>query len=292
LERGWSRLASGEVRFDEIGYWSEIKLDIVRKYARAYSVILTRKKSENSRFSHAYIDGFAGSGVNISRSTGEWIPGSPLNALNIEPKFDEYYLIDLDGDKVSALKAMVGNRSDVHIFHGDCNEILLRDVFPKISYESCKRALCLLDPYGLHLQWKVIECAGKMGTIDLFLNFPVMDINRNALWRNPEGVQEYAIERMNAFWGDESWRDIAYEKRATLFGYDKEIKRSNEEVAEAFRKRLCEKAGFKHVPKPMPMRNSKGSIVYYLYFASQKQVAERIIKDIFRKYESRSAQHG
>lgn len=285
-------MVSGELKFDEIGYWSEIKLDIVRDYAKAYSVILASRKSEISRFSHVYIDGFAGPGFNVSKNTGEWIPGSPLNALNVQPNFDEYYFIDLDGDKVRALKAMVGNRSDVHIFHGDCNEILVKDFFLKIRYENYGRALCLLDPYGLHLNWEVIELAGKMGTIDLFLNFPVMDMNRNALWRNPGGVQECAIERMNAFWGDESWRDIAYEKIATLFGYDEEIKRSNEEVAEAFRKRLCEKAGFKHVPEPMPMRNSKGSIVYYLYFASQKPVAKEIIKDIFGKYKGWGARHG
>jgi len=29
------------LKFDEIGYWSELKLDIVRKYAAAYSTILT-----------------------------------------------------------------------------------------------------------------------------------------------------------------------------------------------------------------------------------------------------------
>ena len=29
-----------ELQFDEIGYWSEVKLDIVRKYAAAYSKIL------------------------------------------------------------------------------------------------------------------------------------------------------------------------------------------------------------------------------------------------------------
>jgi hypothetical protein len=40
--------------FDEIGYWSEIKLEIVRNYASAYSKILTAKK-----LSHIYVDAFA-----------------------------------------------------------------------------------------------------------------------------------------------------------------------------------------------------------------------------------------
>ena len=31
--------------FDEIGYWSEIKLDIVREYAVAYSTILSAQRN-------------------------------------------------------------------------------------------------------------------------------------------------------------------------------------------------------------------------------------------------------
>jgi len=271
------------LKFDEIGYWSEVKLDIVRKYAQAYSWILAKKK-----LSHVYIDGFAGAGVHIAKETGELIPGSPLNALSIEPKFDDYYLVDLDGDKADHLRELVGDRPNVHIFRGDCNEILLNEIFPRVRYEDFRRGLCLLDPYGLHLNWEVIETAGKMGTIDLFLNFPIMDINRNALWSNPERVPENGIKRMTAFWGDESWRDIAYRKEQTLFGHQS-VKLDNEEVVEAFRNRLREKTEFTYVPSPMPMRNSIGSVVYYLFFASQQRVASKIVKDIFSKYERRGA---
>ena len=124
-----------------------------------------------------------------------------------------------------------------------------------------------------------------MKSMDLFLNFPVADMNRNVLWRDPEGVENPQKARMNAFWGDESWRAIAYRTDTTLFG-DPE-KQSNEVVAEAFRRRLKEVAGFARVPDPMPMRNSKGAIVYYLFFASQKNTAEDILLDIFEKYQKR-----
>jgi len=33
-----------EPDFDEIGYWSEIKLEILRKYAPAYTTILSNKR--------------------------------------------------------------------------------------------------------------------------------------------------------------------------------------------------------------------------------------------------------
>jgi len=273
-----------DFKIDDIGYWSEVKLDIVRKYAKAYSTILATKS-----LSHVYIDGFAGSGVNLARSTGEFVLGSPLNALLIEPEFADYYLVDLDGDKVDQLRELVGDRSNVHIFCGDCNGVLLRDVFPHVRYEDFRRGLCLLDPYGLHLNWEVTETAGEMRTIDLFLNFPIMDMNRNALWHHPEKVSANGIERMTAFWGDESWREVAYAEESTLFGPEL-VKRDNTEIAEAFRERLREKAGFKYVPPPMAMRNSTAAVVYYLFFASQQTVASKIVKDIFSEYEKRGAQ--
>lgn len=121
----------------------------------------------------------------------------------------------------------------------------------------------------------------------MFLNFPVADMNRNALWRNPENVPPEQAARMTAFWGDESWRRIAYATTLDLFGHAHLEKEPNRVVAEAFRQRLKDVAGFNRVPEPMPMRNRNNAIVYYLFFASQKDTAENIVLDIFRKYRER-----
>lgn len=259
------------LKFDEIGIWSEIKLDIVRAYAAEYSRILAKQ----ARFHHVYIDGFAGAGLHLAKVSGELVQGSPLNALEIDPPFREYFFVDLNGDKVQNLRELVGDRADVHVLHGDCNRALLEEVLPQVRYEQFRRGLCLLDPYGLHLDWTVLAEAGRMGTIDLFLNFPTMDINRNALWLKPDRVAPEDQARMTAFWGDDSWRTELYRPAAQLglfAGPDVE-KADNLEVAEAFRERLEKVAGFRHVPAPLPMRNSRGAIVYYLFFASQKDVA-------------------
>jgi hypothetical protein len=37
------------------------------------------------------------------------------------------------------------------------------------------------------------------------------------------------------------------------------------------------------------MTNSKGAVVYYLFFASYKPVAEQIVQSIFAKYKDRGA---
>ena len=270
-------------QFDKIGYWSEIKLEILKKYAAAYSQILAAQR-DPSLF-HVYVDAFAGAGLHLSKATGQFVRGSPLNALEVQPPFREFNLIDIDAKRIGGLRKLIGQRADVHLYEGDCNKVLLKEVFPRVQFNQYRRGLCILDPYGLHLEWKVIQTAGQMKSIDLFLNFPVADINRNVLWRDPEAVENPQKARMNAFWGDESWRSIAYRTDTTLFG-DPE-KQPNEVVAAAFRKRLKEVAGFARVPQPLPMRNSKGAIIYYLFFASQKNTAEHIVLDIFEKYQER-----
>lgn len=270
------------MKHDEINYWSEVKLDIVKEYAGAYSRILSAQK--NPALYHIYIDAFAGSGVHFSKSTGDFVKGSPWNALLINPPFREFHLIDLNNKKIESLHSISKDFSNVNIYEGDCNKVLLEHVFPKAKREHYKRALCLLDPYGLHLNWDVIETAGKMKSIELFLNFPVADMNRNVLWGNPEKVSLQQAARMTAFWGDESWKKAAYCTNRNLFGWSE--KTDNETIAIAFRERLKVNAGFSYVSEPIPMRNRKGATVYYLFFASQKPVAVKIAQDIFNKYRN------
>jgi three-Cys-motif partner protein len=181
-----------------------------------------------------------------------------------------------------------GDREDVFLLHGDCNELLLRRVFPRVQYKDFRRGLCLLDPYKLTLDWQVVREAGAMQTVDIFINFPIHDINRTVLHHRRDRVSEANIARMNAFWGDESWKKLAYDENPTLFGEVESEKVSNARFAEEYRKRLQAVAGFKRVPAPLAMRNSKGSTVYYLFFASQKGTAEEIVLYIFDKFGKQS----
>src|SRR5262249_41770703 len=253
-----------KAELDEIGPWSEVKLEILHDYASAYMTVLA-KQDIIERV--VYIDAFAGAGAHISKQTGELVPGSPANALNVRPPFSEFHFVDLDRSRVGRLEKLTSGRADVHIYHDDCNDVLLEKVFPRCRYDDYARGLCLLDPYKLAVDWKVLAAAGAMRSIEVFYNFMIMDANMNMFLRNPDEVKSAEIARMNAVWGDDSWRQAVYKKQRGLFGEFDE-KRTNEVVAEAFRKRLEQVAGFKYVPKPVPMRNRSGAVVYYLYFAS------------------------
>src|SRR5438876_4270942 len=91
------------VKYDEIGYWSEIKLDILRKYVSAYSTIMSKVPAIKRHF---YVGGFAGPGAHKSRTTGEFVPGRPANALLEKPPFSEYHFIDLDGSRAAQLRRL------------------------------------------------------------------------------------------------------------------------------------------------------------------------------------------
>ena len=75
----------------------------------------------------------------------------------------------------------------------------------RTRYGDFHRGLCLLDPYALNLDWEVVQGAGQMHSIEIFLNFMVMDVNMNVLWKNPDAMCRLPqLARMDAFWGDRS----------------------------------------------------------------------------------------
>nr|MBN2276428.1 three-Cys-motif partner protein TcmP [candidate division Zixibacteria bacterium] len=269
------------MHLDEIGPWSEMKLKIVKDYAKVYSTILKKYP----RLKYYYIDAFSGPGIHKRKKTGEFIPGSPLNVLSVRLNFHGYYFMDKDCEKIGFLKKLIGPNENIKYICGDSNVLLIKEVFPEIKYEDYKRALCFLDPYGLHLDWKVVEFAGKMKTIEVFILFPLEDMNRNILHKNPVDVKKNQKIRMNAFWGDESWFEYTYEEDLPdLFGEPTRFKDKIDILLKAYKKRLKNIANFQYVPDPIPFRNKKNAIIYYIYFATQKKTAYDVVNYILKKY--------
>lgn len=287
----------GDSGLDKVGDWSVDKLDILKAYAEQYSLILKSQVNAGSgrrRFSFGYIDAFAGAGEHIHTTTGKIIPGSPLNALSIQPPFDEYHFIDLNPDRVTRLQKLIAGKPNAFVHQGNCNEVLPKVVLPRFRYEDYRRALCLLDPYGLHLDWAVLQGAGMMKSVEIFLNFPILDINRNAKRRSLSDVETGHRARMTAFWGDETWHAAMFapSQQANFLGLlsgdgdnSPEMEKTDGDFfAAAFQKRLREIAGFEFVPNPVPMKNTKNGVVYYLFFASNNKVGYKIANHIFKGY--------
>ena len=112
-----------------VGDWTQDKIEILREYASAYSQIMAKQK-EKIRFSHVYIDAFAGAGeykskqcqegfgdqLDVfasamepkSKTVHELVAGSVKSILSVEPPFDEYYFIDTDPKNIDSLTRITG----------------------------------------------------------------------------------------------------------------------------------------------------------------------------------------
>ncbi len=132
-------MMDSELKIDEVGYWTEIKLAILDEYAKPYNQILHARKLRT-----IYIDAFAGAGHHRAKGSNRIIEGSPVRALNVSPPFDLLHLIDVDQARTRELARIAAGRKNVKAHTGDCNRVLLRDVFPAISFTNYERALCIL----------------------------------------------------------------------------------------------------------------------------------------------------
>jgi hypothetical protein len=81
---------------------------------------------------------------------------------------------------------------------------------------------------------------------------------------------------------------VAYEvsRQRSLFGESDELKveDANERIAEEYRLRLIDVAGFAYAPQPLRFVNSIGRTIYYLFFASPNQTGKKIVEFILEKH--------
>ncbi|GET37531.1 three-Cys-motif partner protein TcmP [Microseira wollei] len=282
-----SRLGSeGE---DIIGRWSEEKLDLLAKYLKAYSAIMNKQKQSWLK-AYYYIDAFAGSVRPRSKEDEQrYIDGSPLRALQTEPKFDAYWFIDVSPRRIDRIQGLRDEFPDctIEIRQGNCNEILCNDIIPRITYASKQRAFVFLDPYGLQVDWETVRKLANTRTCDIFVNFSVMGVTR-LLPRDqrPEGE---VLEQLNKVMGSTNWLDQIYQppRQLSLFpSLEPTLSRETikaEELASLYAEQLG--SLFEYVSKPVLMKNSTNSVLYALCLASHNQTATKITNDIFARYE-------
>jgi three-Cys-motif partner protein len=270
---------------DVIGPWSENKLQLLKKYLHAYTVIM--RGQEWCRNGYHYIDAFAGTGRSRARDEERYIDGSPRVALTIQHPFHSYTFIEKTTWRVQRLRELVDEFPDRHIriCEGDCNHIITTEITPRIRFERFNRGLIFLDPFGMDAEWSTVEQIAETRALEIFMNFPVMALNRTVLSNDPNALTGAQIERMNRFWGGAEWRDEIYEEIPTLFGpVEMKIHRTTgQRLGRLFKKRL--KTVFPHVTDPLVMTNSRNAPLYCLIFAGHKQKAANIVRDIFQRYE-------
>ena len=266
--------------------WTEEKLDIFRKYLVAYAKIMnSQKKSWLSAFH--YIDAFAGPGYYQDEDSHEFLEGSPLIALNIEPRFDKYWFVDLSREKTRNLEKIREDfpERNIEILRGDANRILREVIIPELTKRERarqERGIVILDPYGLQIDWTTVEEIAKARIFDVFINFSLMGIIRNLPSQEaPDGPQ---LELMERVLGSSDWVNELYTSQKGLFG-DVKIQRgkiSPEWIACFYRYKLRDL--FRYVSNLSIMKNSKNSPIYALVLASHNSTAIKITNDILKNF--------
>lgn len=156
-----------------ISLHSSVKAYYARRYAEIVGTAMRKK------WYLTWIELFAGPGKLYIRDTGEFAPGSPLEALTITRPFHRYIFSDLDPACVESLRRRVGNRNGVHILRGDANS-------PELLVEIAKlvpprKSLIVLygDPAGLDLKWDTVQFfIDRFKHLDLLLNVPITGVVR------------------------------------------------------------------------------------------------------------------
>jgi three-Cys-motif partner protein len=267
------------------GDWTTQKLEVVRRYLESYTTAL-----KNQPFRKLYIDAFAGTGYRKARNTDEagegqallfpdlaaeepqeLLDGSARLALKCSPPFDEYRFIERSPERCQQLEVLkaefpeLGDR--VNVQPGDANPFIRA-----LCQEdwSGRRAVLLLDPYGMQVEWATVEAVARTKAIDLWLLFPLGIGVSRLLTRSGEIPASWRA-RLNQLLGTADWYEEFYqvESTRTLFGEesDRVVKASTEVIGRYFVQRLGRI--FAAVSQsPAVLVNSRNNPLYLLCFAA------------------------
>lgn len=283
------------------GDWTNEKLTCLRKYLIAYRSIFTANKMARY-YTTYYVDAFAGTGTrnlpaqkadkNSYQLFGEieetddvnnFLDGSVKTALEIPSPFDKYLFIDNNPTYIESLNEIISGyrnlEKSIDIVLDDANDFL-KKWCNNINWKK-HRAVVFLDPYGMQVDWKLIEILAGTKAVDLWLLFPLgMAVNR-CLTKGSLPPKPWADALTKTF-GTDEWKSFYKQHtQRTLFGEEEltEKTASFDDIEEFFVTRL--EMVFKEVvKKPLKLMNSRNNPLFILCFASENKNGAKIARDI------------
>jgi len=278
------------------GPWTVEKLNALRAYLRAYAQAL-----KNTSFHRIYIDAFAGTGdrsTNRQRTANlldipeldEMTKGSVRVALEIDPPFDRYVFIEKRQSRSSVLEHLRSEFPDrtIEILNEDANTAVQR-LCREANWRT-SRAVLFLDPYGMQVSWETLDAVAKTKAIDVWMLYPTgMGLNR-LLTKDGEIPPEWQ-QALDRSLGCSDWRQAFYIVRETsdLFGELKNemIKDAGTEKFESFLLNRLRTIFAGVAPVALPLKNSRGQVMYLLCFACGNtrgaEIAVRIAKSVINR---------
>ncbi|MDR6945287.1 three-Cys-motif partner protein TcmP [Mucilaginibacter pocheonensis] len=267
------------------GNWTEAKMEIVVKYAKAYLTIMNKQTWVKT----LYFDGFAGSGHIEADEEKDAIKGTALRILEIDdPKpFDIYYFVEKNKKNKESLEAVIKENypsKRAPVIQEDCN-IKLMHMAKFLKENKPFRALAFIDPYGMSVNWESIEHLKGLG-IDLWILVPT-GVGVNRLLKNDKNIPEAWLKKLEMFLGlerNEILKHFYSDKTInTLFGDETSVNKDVEiiqKIGNLYSQRL--KTIFEFVSDSFVMRNSTNSIMYHFMMATNNKTALALANDIIK----------
>ncbi len=262
------------------GPWTEQKLDCVTEYLNAYQKIMRQRS-----YKYTYIDAFAGMGYRGQKDSDVpeiiRLAGSARRALEVKQPFLNYIFIEADKNSFLELKKLKDEfpKHNIEFVNKDANESV-KSICNETDWNK-NRALVFLDPYGMNVEWTTIELIAHTEAIDMWILFPIgMGINR--LLKNDGNIPISHRKKLDQFFGRSDWFDEFYQlaRQGSLFSENDELEKRDDIFAEIEQYFIgCLKNIFPFVAKnPLPLYNSKKSLMYLLCFAAGNPNAPKALK--------------
>lgn len=267
------------------GPHTDDKLFRLRQYLAAFSTAL-----KNQGFVRVYVDAFAGSGDRAlvlpalpllgdehAEPSVLSVPGSARLALEIEPSFDVFVLIENDPKRFSALEKLASEfpARKIHCHPGDANAAVRRLCRNLPWHGSSQvprgmRCVMFLDPYGMEVSWETVEAVAATQAVDLWYFFPLMGLYRQAA-REKIAIDGIKRDRLNRVLGTTDWETAWYDGAqgpVDLFDDPAVAVRTADVNAIENYVKLRLKSVFKGaVLDPLRIRNARGAPLASLFFA-------------------------
>ena len=266
------------------GEWTKEKLDRLAKYLRAYATIFTRNPGARF-FDTVYVDAFAGAGYIQTKSDASqgalfadlaqedaqgYVKGSAVRALEVEPGLKKYLFIEKSPERCKELERLKTSHptKKIEVRNANANEYL-RDWCKKTNWQKT-RAVVFLDPYGMEVEWSLVEEIARTQAIDLWFLFP-LGIAVMRLLTSREPPPEAWASRLTKILGTDEWKQEFYPRtrQRGLFGAtERQVREADYETVGAFFLKRLNAIFARVAPRPYVLRNSKNTPLYLFCFAA------------------------
>lgn len=261
------------------GYWTKGKLDILRRYLDAFTTTTKHKADET-----IYIDAFAGEQENRVRLTEEPLEGSARIALSIDdPPFTRlrFFETETNAPKLESLLRRDYPKRDLKVLGGDCNELIPGEL-SRLRSLNWAPAFAFVDPNGMEAEWRTLEALarfkeGRRWKVEIFYYFAPPMFSR-VLPVDGQPVREEDAAKIDRMYGIKEWRHIYQARLLSTI----EPAQARKEYLNLMRWRLQETLGYQWT-HPIEVRNEQGVVIYYMIFATDHQVGDRIMSDIYAR---------